>query len=165
MRKWMMAMLFATITGQASAQELKMRDVFKQMPDSIMPYLSQNNRLDFIDFLDSGMAAVVRNELGGSSEMTTLADDSLTIEMSEALTTDLLLLPLAEPQDSMTQVVVMVETFLVDSIYGESHISYFTPAWQRLVSEPVLGEAEKQRIKGHIVQNILKKDEEVLNKR
>ena len=161
----MMAMLFATITGQASAQELKMRDVFKQMPDSIMPYLSQNNRLDFIDFLDSGMAAVVRNELGGSSEMTTLADDSLTIEMSEALTTDLLLLPLAEPQDSMTQVVVMVETFLVDSIYGESHIIYFTPAWQRLSSEPVLGEAEKQRIKGHIVQNILKKDEEVLNKR
>ena len=165
MRKWMMAMLFATITGQASAQELKMRDVFKQMPDSIMPYLSQNNRLDFIDFLDSGMAAVVRNELGGSSEMTTLADDSLTIEMSEALTTDMLLLPLAEPQDSMTQVVVMVETFLVDSIYGESHISYFTPAWQPLSSEPVLGEAEKQRIKGHIVQNILKKDEEVLNKR
>ena len=165
MRKWMMAMLFATITGQASAQELKMRDVFKQMPDSIMPYLSQNNRLDFIDFLDSGMAAVVRNELGGSSEMTTLADDSLTIEMSEALTTDLLLLPLAEPQDSMTQVVVMVETFLVDSIYGESHISYFTPAWQPLSSEPALGEAEKQRIKGHIVQNILKKDEEVLNKR
>ena len=165
MRKWMMAMLFATITGQASAQELKMRDVFKQMPDSIMPYLSQNNRLDFIDFLDSGMAAVVRNELGGSSEMTTLADDSLSIEMSEALKTDLLLLPLAEPQDSMTQVVVMVETFLVDSIYGESHISYFTPAWQRMPSEPVLGEAEKQRIKGHIVQNILKKDEEVLNKR
>ena len=161
----MMAMLFATITGQVSAQELKMRDVFKQMPDSIMPYLSQNNRLDFIDFLDSGMAAVVRNELGGSSEMTTLADDSLSIEMSEALKTDLLLLALAEPQDSMTHVVVMVETFLVDSIYGESHISYFTPAWQLLPSEPALGEAEKQRIKSHVLQNILKKDEEVLNKR
>ena len=160
-----MAMVFASMIGEVSAQTLKIRDVFRQMPDSIMPYLSQNNRLDFIDFLDSGMAAVVRNELGGSSEMTTLADDSLSIEMSEALKTDLLLLPLAEPQDSMTQVVVMVETFLVDSIYGDSHVSYFTPAWQLLPSEPILGEAEKQRIKGHVLQNILKKDEEVLNKR
>ena len=157
MKKWIVAMVFASMIGEVSAQTLKIRDVFRQMPDSIMPYLSQNNRLDFIDFLDSDMPAVVRNGLLGSSEMTTLADDSLK--------TDLLLLPLAEPQDSVSQVVVMVETFLVDSIYGESHISYFTPSWVPLASEPVLGEAEKKRIEGHRLQNILKKDEEVLNKR
>ena len=165
MKKWIVVMVFASMIGEVSAQTLKIRDVFRQMPDSIMPYLSQNNRLDFIDFLDSDMPAVVRNGLLGSSEMTTLADDSLSIEMSESLKTGLLLLPLAEPQDSVSQVVVMVETFLVDSIYGESHISYFTPSWVPLASEPVLGEAEKKRIEGHRLQNILKKDEEVLNKR
>ena len=36
---WLMA-----FTSQASAQDLMIRDVFKQMPDSLMPYLSQNNR-------------------------------------------------------------------------------------------------------------------------
>lgn len=97
--------------------------------------------------------------------MTALADDSLTIRMSESLKTDLLLLPLAQPIDSVSQVVAMVETFLVDSIYGESHVSYFTPDWQRLPSEPVLSAAEKKRIKGHILQNILKKDEDIINKR
>ena len=49
---WLMA-----FTSQASAQDLMIRDVFKQMPDSLMPYLSQNNRLDFIDFLDANMKA------------------------------------------------------------------------------------------------------------
>ena len=165
MRKWIMAATFALITGQVSAQDVTIRDIFKQMPDSLMPYLSQNNRLDFIDFLDSNMKAEVRNTLGRTSEMTALADDSLTIRMSESLKTDLLLLPLAQPVDSFLQVVVMVETFLVDSIYGESRVSYFTPDWQRLPSEPEMSAAEKKKINGHILQNILKKDEEVINKR
>ena len=165
MRKWLMAMLFATITGQTSAQEMKIRDIFRQMPDSLMPYLSQNNRLDFIDFLDSNMKAEVRNALGGTSEMTTLADDSLSIRMSESLKTDLLLLPLAQAVDSMTHVVAMVETFLVDSIYGDTRVSFFTPQWLPLSQEPPLGEVEKKRIDAHRLQNIVKKDDEVLNKR
>lgn len=65
MRKWIVAALFASITGQVSAQDVTIRDIFKQMPDSLMPYLSQNNRLDFIDFLDSHMKAEVRNTFGG----------------------------------------------------------------------------------------------------
>ena len=59
MRRWMLVALIATIVGQASAQDLKIRDVFKQMPDSLMPYLTGNNRLDFIDFMDSNMKASV----------------------------------------------------------------------------------------------------------
>lgn len=160
-----MAALFAFITGQVSAQDMLMRDVFRQMPDSIMPYLSQNNRLDFVDFLDSDMKAEVKNAFGGTSEMTTLADDSLSIRMNESLRTDLLLLPLAQPIDSMTQVVVMVNTYLVDSIYGESSVRYFTPEWIPLAYEPNLTEADKKRVDNHRLQNIVKKDDEVLNKR
>ena len=60
MKRWITAILLVLMMGQASAQELKMRDVFKQMPDSLLPYLTQNNRLDFIDFMDSNMVAIVR---------------------------------------------------------------------------------------------------------
>ena len=55
MKRYLIAALCALAVGQVSAQDLKMRDVFKQIPDSLVPYLSQNNRLDFIDFLDSNM--------------------------------------------------------------------------------------------------------------
>ena len=61
MRQWIWAILFATITGQVSAQTLKMRDVFRQMPDSLMPSLSQNDRLDFIDFIDSNNVFIISN--------------------------------------------------------------------------------------------------------
>ena len=57
MKRYLIAALCTLAVGQVSAQNLKMRDVFKQIPDSLVPYLSQNNRLDFIDFLDSNMKA------------------------------------------------------------------------------------------------------------
>ena len=53
MRRWLSAAILALLVGQASAQEPTMRDVFRQMPDSLMPYLTQNDRLDFIDFIES----------------------------------------------------------------------------------------------------------------
>ena len=109
---WLMA-----FTSQASAQDLMIRDVFKQMPDSLMPYLSQNNRLDFIDFLDANMKAEVKNRLGGTSEMLGLSSDSLSIRMSSSLRTDLFLMPLSTPVDSVSDVVVMVETFLAAALY------------------------------------------------
>ena len=102
MKKFMMALLLATTLNQASAQSITMRDVFRQMPDSLMPYLSKNNRLDFIDFLDSGMKAEVKNQLGGTSQMIALGDDSLTIRMNPSLRTDMLL---------MDSTVVMIETY------------------------------------------------------
>ena len=114
MKKFLMAFSFWLLAlSSASAQDMKMRDVFRQMPDSLMPYLTHNNRLDFIDFLDSNMKAEVKNLLGGTSEMTSLADDSLSIRMSETSKLDLLLLPLQQPVDSMTQVVVMIETLML----------------------------------------------------
>ena len=155
MKKLMLALLLATTLNQASAQSVTIRDVFRQMPDSIMPYLSKNNRLDFIDFLDSGMKAEVKNQLGGTSQMTSLGADSLTIRMNPSLSTHLLL---------MDSTVVMIETFTVDSIYGQSRVHYFTTAWQP-IAVPQLSEAQRKRISRLEMQNILKRDEELLNKR
>lgn len=67
------------------SQAQTIRDAFKAMPDSLTPYLSVNNRLDMMDFMDAKMKAVVTNELDGESEMLSLSDDSLSIKMNEAL--------------------------------------------------------------------------------
>ena len=163
MRRWLLAMMVAMITGQAPAQEI--RDVFKQMPDSLMPYLTQNNRLDFLDFLDSDMKAEVKNRFGGTSEMTGLSADSLSISMSSTLRTDLFLMPLSAPVDSVSSTVVMVETFLTDSVHGQSRVSYFTPQWQRLAATPPLSDVQQKRIQACCLQNILKKDDEIVNER
>lgn len=155
MKKTLMALLVAAIFSQASAQSVQIRDAFKEMPDSLMPYLSKNNRLDFIDFLDSGMKAEVRNQLGGTSQMLSIADDSLSIQMNPSLRVDMI---------AMDSVVAVVETFLVDSIYGESRVHYYSTTWQP-VAQPVLTEAQQQRIKRLKLQNIVKRDDDLLNKR
>ena len=164
MKRYLIAALCALAVGQVSAQDLKMRDVFKQIPDSLVPYLSQNNRLDFIDFLDSNMKAEVRNKLGGMSEMTALTDDSLSIRMSNALQIDMLLLKLDQPVDSIQQVVVFSQAFLTDSVYRDSKVLLYTPDWKLLTKEIPLNDIQRQRIKALELKNILKWNDDKLNK-
>ena len=137
MRRVIVAALLALSASQMSGQRLEIRDVFKQMPDSLMPYLSQNNRLDFIDFLDANMKAEVKNRLGGTS---------------------------STPVDSVSDVIAMIETFLADSIHGQSHVSYFTTEWKKLSTAPPLSDIQQKRIQACVLQTILKKDEEIVNK-
>ena len=165
MKKWLISSLLIGMTSVCSGQEPTLRDVFRQIPDSLMPSLSMNNRLDFIDFLDSNMKAAVRNQLGGMSEMTVLTDDSLSVRMSDALRIDMLLLMLDEPVDTIRQVVVFAETFLTDSVYGETTLKFYTPDWQLITRDNIpWTEIQKKRIDSLILQNILKWDEVRLNK-
>ena len=113
-----LAAVFMLCFCHAEAQ-LKMREVFLQMPDSIMPYLTENNRLDFLDFMDSGMKAEVRNELGGRSVMTALTDQNLSIQLSEVVRLDLWLFPVSQEVDSCRQVVCMITTY--NTTVPESH--------------------------------------------
>ena len=154
---------FSFLIPNLASQTLK--DVFKQMPDSLMPYLTTNNRLDFIDFLDSNMKAEVANMTGGTSEMTALTDDSLSIRMSDALRVDMLLLNLDEPVDSIRQVIVFVETFLADSVYGESVCKTYTVDWQPVVKDIPFNEAQKKRLESLNLQNILKWSDDKLKNR
>ena len=165
MRRWLFAAFLALVVSQASAQTLTMRDVFKQMPDSLMPYLTQNDRLDFIDFIDSDMKAEVTNMMGGVSEMTALIDDSLSIRMSDALRVDMLLFDLDVPVDTIRQVVVFVETFLTDSVYGESVCKTYSIDWQPITNPLSFNELQRKRLEQLYMQNILNWGDDKLKNR
>ena len=165
MRRWLLAIMVAMMIGQASAEDLMIRDVFKQMPDSLMPYLTQNNRLDFIDFIDSDMKAEVTNMMGGVSEMTALTDDSLSIRMSDALRVDMLLFDLDVPVDTIRQVVVFVETFLTDSVYGESVCKTYSIDWQPITNPLSFNELQRKRLEQLYMQNILNWGDDKLKNR
>lgn len=130
------------------AQEVDcdVRRVFKQMPDSLTPYLSQNNRLDLIDFMDAKMRAVVSNLLGGDTEMTYLSKDSLHIKMSEAYSISIKL----EKADT-SMVVRLDRTYITKKHQTEVLTSLYTPLWC-----PVSGTS--------VQSSLLKRDEEVFKK-
>ena len=164
MRRLLYSCLFALMASSSVAQELVISDVFRQMPDSLMPYLSTNNRLDFIDFLDSKMKAEIKNQFDGKSEMTALTDDSLSIRMNDALRVDMLLLKLDEPLDTISHVLVLAETFKTDSVYGDKSIKFFTPQWQQIRRDIPWNDIQRKRINSLGLQNILKWDEETINR-
>ena len=114
--------------------------------------------------MDSNMKAVVRNRLDGISEMTALTDDSLSIRMSDALRVDMLLLKLDTPVDTIQDVVVFAETFLTDSIYGETVVKFYTPDWQQITNDIPWNEIQQKRIESLTLQNILKWNVDRLNK-
>ena len=102
------------------------KDCFKAMPDSLLPLLTEVNRADFIDFLESGMRAEVTNRFGRKSEMTTMSADYIRIQLTERGTWQMKLLPL---NDSVKVVCV------VSTAYGpvaDSYVYFYTPSWQEL---------------------------------
>ncbi|MBQ8152676.1 MAG: DUF3256 family protein [Prevotella sp.] len=130
MRKLLLlGVLLSSLCIPCEAQQ-KMRDVFLQMPDSLFPYLTQNNRLDFIDFIDSGMKAVVSNEFSGKSEMLSLTDEEVTLQVSSALKVKMRLMPVNEAVDSCRQVICMVMTY--GEANPESKIEVYSVSWKPL---------------------------------
>lgn len=87
------------------AEHIKARDALSQMPDSIIPYLSKNNRLDLIDFMDSGMKARVQNRFEGYTELVAMDDDSLTIKLNEVTVLKLCVVPVGQEIDGSNQII------------------------------------------------------------
>lgn len=79
--KYVMMLVFAMCIAPASAQTIK--EVWSDMPDSIMPLLSRNNRLDCVDYWEAGQQGDVRNRLEGKVVILFMNEDSLAVADTE----------------------------------------------------------------------------------
>ena len=111
-----------------------MRQWLVAMPDSVMPLLTKNNRMDFIDFYDAQMAAVVTNRMDGSSRMNRLTDDYVQIRYTGSTDVEMKLLPV----NDSTDVLCMVTT--VRAAVDDSRIAFFDTEWKPLSVESYLTE-------------------------
>ena len=115
-------MLATSLSGWAQ----QVRQSFINMPDSLSALLTQVNREDFFDFLDSNMKAEVNNRLEGKSEMTRLSDDFLEVKMTTKSTYQLKVLHTNDGTD------VLCAVSTVCGSACDSHIRFFTTDWQPL---------------------------------
>ena len=106
-----------------------MSDVFRSMPDTLVPYLSENNRLDLIDFKNANMKAEVRNGQEGRSELLTLTDRYLDIALNAAHRMELRLLDVTEPVDSSRYILCVVDTYGEE--IKESTVRFFSLSWRQ----------------------------------
>jgi len=104
----------------SSAQQMKMRDVFAQAPDSIFPLMTKNNRLDCIDFIENSMRARVKNKFDTYSELTALTNDYLRLQLSEKSTMEMKIF-----NDSL---LCLVHTYQGPA--ADSEVRFYNVKWQ-----------------------------------
>ncbi len=73
--------ILLSVCGNISAQK-NIKNYFVEMPDTMLPLLSTNARLDLVDFYEAGMRAIVTNRLDGKSELLKLEPDFLELKTS-----------------------------------------------------------------------------------
>lgn len=120
----------AALQGVA-AQTITVSDVFKEMPDSLFPYLSRNNRLDMIDFKSSGMNARITNSFDKPTTLDTLSADYLKLTLSPISSLEIQLIPRAENQtDSCSHIIKTTLTL------GDKHpvkvVKSFSQQWTEM---------------------------------
>ena len=101
-----------------------MKSVFIAMPDSIAPLLTQVNKEDCVDFLDSNMKAEVTTRFGGTAEMKVLTEDYVFLQTTPSSTLEMKLLPV----NDSTKVVCMVKTVCASACDSEIH--FYTSDWK-----------------------------------
>lgn len=127
-------------------QAQTMRDVFSQMPDSLLPYLSHNNILDLIDFIESGMNSEITNSFDEQTKLLTLTADYLRLQQSGTSYIEMKLLPATESlPDSTSTIVCVVSTF------GEhpkaSTVKFYTSRWYPIdIASPITADRERNLI-------------------
>ena len=123
-------LLFCLLWALGLSAQITVRDLLKSMPDSVIPYLTENNRLDMIDFMESNMDAVVTNTLGGKSQLLQLTDQYASIQLNESSSVAMRLLDVPTPVDSLSQILCLVRTYGSD--IRESTVAFYSLGWRPL---------------------------------
>lgn len=126
MKRTLYTLFLLLVVLHQTVARTPMRQWLMLMPDSVMPLLTKNDRLDFIDFYDAQMAAVVTNRMDGKSRMDVLTDDFVRINYTQASDVEMKLLPI----NDSTDVLCMVTT--VKAAVSDSRIAFFDAQWQPL---------------------------------
>lgn len=93
--------------------QLTASEVFADAPQSVFPLLDHNTRLDMIDYFNNGMNTPSANLLNGKSRVTSLTPMKVGVEMTDASTYEIALLP--AKSDTLVAVISTVATPTPDS--------------------------------------------------
>lgn len=130
MKKFVTIIILVLVVSLTKAADL--RTLFINMPDSIMPMLTKSERMDFLDYMDSGMRGGVKNRLGGESEMTVLEDNMLTVKTSAAGRLDMVLFT----RNNGKKLICIIKT--VTARYDDSRLSFYNEDWTPVETKTVI---------------------------
>ena len=108
------------------------KDLFAALPDSLLPALTLNDRLDCIDFIENGLTNEVTTRFGGKTRLTQLTPTMLRLQLSEHSDFQLALLRSAD-----STVVAIAHSVSIDGAW-DTAVRTYTTRWTPLPSEPFI---------------------------
>ncbi len=118
MKKTLIIICFLTCWLCVSAQSL--REVWIEMPDSILPYLSKSQRTELADYVEMKAEPAVLSTFGDSVRIERMTNNYLLLKANEATRLEIKLL------DNNT--LALVQTWMAP--VAESKLSLFNLQWQ-----------------------------------
>lgn len=97
-----------------------MRQIWLEMPDSIVPYLNRSLRTELADYVTMGMKSEVMNALRDTTRIEKLTDDYILVQLSNATKLEI------KSLDAST--IAMIQTWC--GPLAESKLSLFTNNWE-----------------------------------
>lgn len=102
-----------------------MRDLWIQMPDSVVAYLDVNSRTEMADFYDMKVKTGSKNLLEGKSAIDSLTSDYIHVTLNSSTT-----LQIKKLQTESSFVICLIKTFTAPE--PESEVSFFSSSWKPL---------------------------------
>ena len=101
-------------------------DFFASEPGNVFPLLTRTNRLDLVDYYNSGQTVAVPNNLGGTSQLEALDSAYLKLQTSGSKVVEMRMLTTG----SRDTVIVVIETVLTP--VPDSKLTLWNSKWQML---------------------------------
>lgn len=120
------AIILCLFLAVAGGQAQNMGKYFVSMPDSMMPYLSKEQRKELMDYDKMSIKSVVVNSMGDTTKVDTITNDFMQIRCNSSRKLQMKVLPQRNQADSII--------CLVNTYYGpaaESVIEYYDTKWNR----------------------------------
>lgn len=123
-----LTVLAAILALEMQAWGFTASEAFAGAPNSLFPLLEPNTRLDMIDYYTSGSSTASTNRLNGKSRITTLTPLKADIEMTDASSYSLFLLPAGS--DTVVGLISTVATPTPDS-----RLNLFNRQWADITAK------------------------------
>ena len=106
-------------------QARTVRDFLASEPDELFATLPRTTRLDMIDYYDNGTVVAASNNMAGTSQIDTITNEYLRIQVSDAKTVELRLM-----QWKSDTIIAVIET--VKTPVKDSRITFYNKHWYAL---------------------------------
>lgn len=105
-------------------------DLFAIEPGTIFPLLTRTNRLDMVDYYNSGQMVAVPNNLAGESRLLELDSTYLKVQTSESRVVEMLM-----RKAGKDTVITVIETVMTP--VPDSRLTQWNAHWQRFTSDKI----------------------------